>query len=72
MVIVPKDVFEKMQTQATKENYGIIVRAIEQLSTVEQELRYSVQPKVVLETTMVKTMCAISLEERIEILEKKS
>lgn len=71
MVIVPKDVFEKMQTQATKENYGIIVRAIEQLSTVEQELRYSVQPKVVLETTMVKTMCAISLEERIEILEKK-
>lgn len=71
MVIVPKDVFEKMQKQATKENYGIIVRAIEQLSTVEQELRYSVQPKVVLETTMVKTMCAISLEERIEILEKK-
>ncbi len=71
MVIVPKDVYEKMQKQATKENYSIIVRAIEVLSTVEQELRYSVQPKVVIETAIIKTMCAISLEERIEILEKK-
>lgn len=71
MVIVPKDVYKKMQEQAIKENYSIIVRAIESLSTVEQELRYSVQPKVVIETAIIKTMCAISLEERIEILEKK-
>ena len=71
MVIVPQDIFKKMEKQAVKDKYQIIVRTIEQLSMVEQELRYSVQPKVVLETAMIKTMCAISLEERIEILEKK-
>ena len=71
MVVVPKDVFEKMQKQAVKENYTVIVRAIEELSMVEQELRYSVQPKIVLETSVIKAMNAITLEERIEQLEKK-
>ena len=71
MVVVPKDVFEKMQVQAKKENYAVIVRAIEELSMVEQELRYSVQPKIVIETSVIKAMNAITLEERIEALEKK-
>lgn len=71
MVVVPKDVFEKMQAQSVKENYSVIVRAIEELSMVEQELRYSVQPKIVLETSVIKAMNAITLEERIEALEKK-
>ena len=71
MVVVPQDVFKKMEAQAKRENYSVIVRAIEELSMVEQELRYSVQPKIVLETSVIKAMNAITLEERIEALEKK-
>ena len=71
MVVVPKDVFDKMQKQAQKDNYTTIVRAVEELSMVEQELRYSVQPKIVLETSVIKAMNNITLEERIEALEKK-
>ena len=71
MVVVQQDVFKKMEAQAKRENYSVIVRAIEELSMVEQELRYSVQPKIVLETSVIKAMNAITLEERIEALEKK-
>lgn len=71
MVIVPKDVFDKMKGQATSENYSLIIGAIESLSTVEQDLRYSVQPKIVLESSIVKAMNYLNLEARVTNLEKK-
>lgn len=71
MVIVPQDVFEKMKKQATSENYSLIIGSIESLSTVEQDLRYSVQPKIVLESSIVKAMNYLNLEARVTNLEKK-
>lgn len=71
MVIVPTDVFSKMKAQATKENYSLIIGAIESLSTVEQDLRYSVQPKIVLETALIKAMNFLNLEARVSALEKQ-
>ena len=71
MVIVPVDIFEKMQKQATNENYSTIIGAIECLSTVEQDLRYSVQPKIVLEAALIRAMNFINLEQRVSALEKQ-
>ena len=71
MVIVPQDIFENMKGQATSENYSTIIGAIESLSTVEQDLRYSVQPKIILESAIVKTMNYLNLEARVTNLEKK-
>ena len=51
------------------ENYNKIVLAITTLSEVEQELRYSVSPRIVLETAVIKTITKVSLEERLEKLE---
>ena len=71
MVIVPQDIFDKMKVQATKENYNTIISAIEGLSYVEQDLRYSVQPKIVLEAALIKLMNFINLENRVAALEQK-
>jgi len=71
MVIVPADIFEKMKKQATKNNYSTIIGAIECLSTVEQDLRYSVQPKIVLESALVKAMNFLNLEARVSAIEKQ-
>ena len=71
LVVVPKDILEKMKKQATEDNYITIIKAIEELSMVEQELRYSVQPKIVLETALIKTINVLSLEERVERIEKQ-
>lgn len=71
MVIVPQDVFNNMKSQATEENYSLIIGAIECLSTVEQDLRYSVQPKIVLESALVKAMNFLNLEARVTKLEKQ-
>ena len=70
IVVVKDDIFEKMKAQATKENYAVIVKAIEVLSEIEQELRYSVQPRIVLETAIIKIITDASLEARVEKLEE--
>lgn len=69
MVLVPNDVYRVMETQASADNYPTIVRAIEKLSEIEQELRYSVHPKIVLETGMLRAMHLDDLEKRIKNLE---
>ena len=71
IVVVKDDIYEKMKGQATAENYGELVSAIEILSSVEQELRYSTLPRLVLETAIIKTISNISLEQRVSALEEK-
>ena len=71
IVVVKDDVFEKMKAQATQENYSKIVSSIEILSKVEQELRYSSKPRIVLECAIIKIINASSLAERVERLEEK-
>ena len=71
IVVVKDDIFEKMQSLATKENYSKILSAIENLSEVEQELRYSAKPRIVLETAIVRTLSNQSILQRIETLENK-
>ena len=71
IVVVKDDIYEKMKGQATAENYGELVNAIEILSSVEQELRYSTLPRLVLETAIIKTISNLSLEQRVSALEEK-
>ena len=71
IVVVKDDIYEKMKGQATAENYGELVSAIEILSSVEQELRYSTLPRLVLETAIIKTISNLSLEQRVSVLEEK-
>ena len=70
MVIVQPDVMVKMKEQAIDENYSAIVEAIEELSRVEADLRYSVQPRIVLETVIIKIISNTALIERVEAIEK--
>ena len=70
IVVVKDDVYEKMKTQATEKSYASILKAIEVLSGIEQELRFSVQPRIVLETAIIKTISESSLLERVEKLEE--
>ena len=70
IVVVKDDIYEKMKTQAIQENYAEILKAIEVLSSVEQELRYSAQPRIVLETAIIKVINEGSLERRVERLEE--
>ena len=70
IVVVKDDVYEQMKSQATAENYVEILKAIEVLSEVEQELRYSAQPRIVLETAVIKVINEGSLERRVEKLEE--
>ena len=70
MVVVPTPVLETMKTQATEENYSRIIETIEELSCVEADLRYSVQPRIVLETVIIKIISDAALIERVESLEK--
>ena len=72
MVIANDKVFERMKQQATNENYNRIVASITALSEVEAELRYSISPRIVLETAIIKTIAKVGLEERVERLEKLS
>jgi DNA polymerase-3 subunit gamma/tau len=70
IVVVRDDVYEAMQKQATEENYAEILKAIEVLSSVEQELRYSAEPRIVLETATIKIINEASLVRRAEALEE--
>ena len=60
-----------MKSQATDKNYSEILKAIEVLSEIEQDLRYSVQPRIILETAVIKIMSESSLIQRVEKLEEK-
>ena len=71
IVVVKDDIYEQMKKQATKENYSEILKAIEILSGVEQDLRYSAEPRIVLETAIIRIICERALENRIEALEEK-
>ena len=70
IVVVKDDIFASMKAQATEKNYAEMVKAIEVLSGVEQELRYSVQPRIVLETAIIKIVSESSLLRRVEKLEE--
>lgn len=70
IVVVKDDIYEQMKAQAVQENYAEILKAIEVLSSVEQELRYSAQPRIVLETAVIKIINEASLERRVEKLEE--
>lgn len=69
IVVVKDDIYELMKSQATQERYVEIVKSIEVLSGVEQELRFSAQPRIVLETAIIKIINESSLERRIEKIE---
>lgn len=70
MIIANPDDYKNMKLQATDENYFKIAKAIELLSSVEADLRYSAQPRIVLETCIIKFFAQKSLEERVAQLEK--
>ena len=70
MIIANADDYAKMKQQAIDSNYAKIAKAIELISAVEAELRYSVQPRIVLETCIIKLFAQESLEERLQKLEK--
>ena len=70
IVVVRDDVFEAMKRQVEGDNYAEILKAIEVLSSVEQELRYSAEPRIVLETAIIKTINEASLVRRVEALEE--
>lgn len=70
IVVVKDDIYNLMQGQAQAENYAEILKAIEVLSGVEQELRYSAQPRIVLETAIIKIISESSLVRRVEKIEE--
>lgn len=70
IVVVKDDVYAEMKRQATDNNYTEMLKAVEVLSAIEQELRYSVQPRIVLETAIIKIINESSLIRRVERLEE--
>lgn len=70
MIADPEDL-QEMQKQANPENYTKVVQAMEELSKIEAELRYSLQPRIVLECGVVRAIENTSLLQRVENLEKQ-
>ena len=70
VVVASKSDYQQMVEQATDANYAKITKTIELLSSVEADLRYSVQPRIVLETCIIRLFEQQSLQERIEKLEQ--
>jgi len=70
MVVANENVYEIMKKQAKDENYNLIISAITTLSEVEAELRYSISPRIILETAIIKTLSKVDLESKVERLEK--
>jgi len=70
IVVVKDDIYEQMKAQATSDHYAEMLKAVEVLSSVEQDLRYSVQPRIVLETAIIKIINESSLIRRVERLEE--
>ncbi len=74
IVIVKDDVFEKMKNQVycdDNNRYAIMLKTVEILSEIEQDLRYSVQPRIVLETALIKIIHEATIESRLEVIEEK-
>ncbi len=71
IVVVKDDIYAEMKKQGIESNYTVIVKAIEILSGVEQELRYSAQPRIVLETALNKIIKDSSIIDRIEKIEQE-
>ena len=71
-VVVSNDFLNKMKEQASSERYEKILSAIYNLSEVEAELRYSISPRIVLETAIIKTLSGQSLNDRVAKLEKNA
>lgn len=71
VVIASEADYLKMSEQATDKNYAKITKAIELLSGVEADLRYSTQPRIILESCIIKLFSELSLEERVKQLEIK-
>lgn len=69
IVVVKDEIYEAMKEQAKPENYSEIVKAIDTLSQIEQELRFSVNPRIVLETALIKIINEMSLDERLKKIE---
>lgn len=70
MVVANGDHFEQMKRQAILENYDKIVGLIVNLSAIEADLRYSINPRIVLETAIIKSLNEVGLNQRVEKLEK--
>jgi len=70
-VVASADDLAEMQSLALPENISKILKVIEEFSGVEQELRYSVLPRLVLEVATIRCIDEMSNRERIEELEKK-
>lgn len=70
MIVANAEDFLAMKKQADEKNYAKIVKAIELLSSVEQELRYSTSPRIVIEECIIKIFTHMSLIDRVEKLEK--
>jgi len=51
--------------------YAIMLKTVEILSEIEQDLRYSVQPRIVLETALIKIIHEATIESRLEVIEEK-
>ena len=69
MVVASAEQFKKMQELAKDENYDKIVGLIANLSSVEQDLRYSINPRIILETAVIKSLNEVNLNKRVEALE---
>lgn len=73
IVVVREDDFEKMQAQALSQGdgsrYSDMLKTVEILSEIEQDLRYGVKPRIVLETAIIKIISEVSVQSRLEKLE---
>ena len=70
MVVANSEHYDQMLKQAKNENYDKIVGLIINLSSIEADLRYSINPRIVLETAVIKSLNEVSLNQRVEKLEK--
>jgi len=70
MVVVQENIYQMMKEQAIESNYSAIIESIEELSRVEADLRYSANPRIVLETVIIRIISDAALLERVEALEK--
>ena len=71
IVVVKDDIFEAMKKQACEKNYDDIINGIDILSGVEQELRYSAKPRIVIETAIIKMISSATILSRLEKLEEE-
>ena len=65
-----------MQTQALekdgeKDRYSMMLKAVEILSEIEQDLRYSAKPRIILETAVIRVIDEETLSDRIDEMERK-